>query len=127
MSKLANKALANAEKIIATAGVEVNFNGFIEDAKSRTYCKKFLWRNASHIASLVINSSANAFQTETLEDLAANGFDSMAEAVQCYIESNLDTWSQSDWVAIPELTDLDAQTKRLSLMVERWNEYHKNK
>lgn len=99
MSKKALLALVNAAAIMKAAGVEVNpLVEFLNDGKSRRgYDKKLLWRNSELLASLIVNSAANAFRTETAETLKENGYDNMADAVHGYIASNLDDWSQSEW------------------------------
>lgn len=125
MSKSALKALANAQAMIKAAGVVVSLVEYLNDGKSRTVNGKKLWRNADILTSLIINSAANCFQTETPESLDQNGYESMAQAVDGYISSNLDDWSQVEWVACKR-GDVKPELDRLAEMVNRHIEYLKN-
>lgn len=97
MSKSALKALANAEGMMKAAGVTVCLVEYLNDGKSRTVNGKKLWRNADVLASLIIEAAANCFQSETPESLKENMFDDMSTAVDRYIASALDCWSQWEW------------------------------
>lgn len=122
MSKTALKALANAQAFMKAAGVEVSLVEFLNDGKSREINGIKLWRNADILASLIINSAANAFQCETTESLKENGFDDMANAVEAYISSNLDDWSQLEWVACKRGA-VKPELDRLAEMVNKHIEY----
>lgn len=110
MSKSAIAALTKAQEVIAAAGIELNINlaGYVTDADVRKN-----WRNADALAALIINSAANAFQCENSETFAENAFDDMAEAVERYIESNLDSWNGKSWTQKNTGIELD----RLAAMV----------
>lgn len=104
MSKSAIKSLTKAQEIIAAAGVNIDLVSFINDADLRKN-----WRNADALATLIINSAANAFQCENSETFADNCFDNMQEAVQRYIDANLESWNGKEWTtkdAAPELARL---------------------
>lgn len=122
MSKSAIKALEKAQEVIATSttGAKVNLVGYLTD---ETICKN--WRNADLLACLLINSVANAFQCETAESLEANLFDSMDQAIETYIQSNLDSWNNKTWP--DSLRDTTDQLIRLAVMVERDNVYNRTK
>lgn len=110
MSKSAIKALTAAQEIIAAAGANVNLVGYVTDSNVRKS-----WRNADALASLVINSAANAFQCENSETFADNAFDNMAEAVERYIDANLEDWNGKTWTH----KDTAAELVRLAGMVAR--------
>lgn len=126
MSKKALNALINAAAIMKAAGVDVNpLVEFLNDGKSRRgYDKKLLWRNSELLASLIVNSAANAFQTETAETLKDNGYENMADAVHGYIASNLDDWSQSEWQDCSG-NGLNENMDRLVEMVNAHIEYNR--
>lgn len=97
MSKTAIATLKKAESIMATAGVNVDLVPFLNDGKARKAMDgKKLWRNADKLALLIVDSAANAFQGECSETLSNgdNFFKTMTQAVEAYISSNLDCWSQ---------------------------------
>lgn len=100
MSKSALKALANADAMIKTAGImnAAPLVEYLNDGKGRTVNGKKLWRNADVLASLLICAAADCLQTETPDTLAENGFDDMAQAVDRYVASALDIWSQWEWM-----------------------------
>lgn len=110
MSKSAIAALTKAQEIIAAAGVNVNLTGYITDAGVRKN-----WRNADALATLLINSAANAFQCEDSTTFADNFFDNMEEAVERYVSANLDDWNGKSWVQ----KDTAAELGRLADMVAR--------
>lgn len=122
MSKSAIKALEKAQEVIATSttGAKVNLVGYLTDETIRKN-----WRNADLLACLLINSVANAFQCETAESLEANLFDSMDQAIETYIQSNLDSWNNKTWP--DSLRDTTDQLIRLAVMVERDNVHNRTK
>ncbi|HED5782852.1 hypothetical protein pEpSNUABM08_75 [Erwinia phage pEp_SNUABM_08] len=100
MSKSAIKALANADAMIKAAGVNnaAPLVEYLNDGKSRTAANgKKLWRNADVLASLLISAVASCFQCETPDTFAENHFDDMAQAIDRYVASALDSWSQVEW------------------------------
>lgn len=118
MSKSANNAIIKAYEVIAesTTGAKIDLAGYITDEKIRKN-----WRNADHLACLLINSVANAFQCESVDTLAENMFDNMDQALESYVESNLDCWHGQTWP--DSLKDTTDQLIRLAVMVERNNAY----
>lgn len=122
MSKSAIKAVEKAQEVIATSttGAKVNLVGYLTDETIRKN-----WRNADLLACLLINSVANAFQCETAESLEENLFDNMDQAIETYIQSNLDSWNSKTWP--DNLRDTTDQLIRLALMVERDNVYNSTK
>ncbi|WMI32790.1 hypothetical protein RAB56_00224 [Escherichia phage iGC_PHA_EC001] len=99
---------------------KVNLVGYLTDETIRKN-----WRNADLLACLLINSVADAFQCETAESLEANLFDNMDQAIETYIQSNLDSWNSKTWP--DSLRDTTDQLIRLALMVERDNVYNRTK
>ncbi|BDU13339.1 hypothetical protein [Escherichia phage phiWec190] len=122
MSKSAIKAVEKAQEVIATSttGAKVDLVGYLKDETIRKN-----WRNADLLACLLINSVADAFQCETAESLEANLFDNMDQAIETYIQSNLDSWNNKTWP--DSLRDTTDQLIRLALMVERDNVYNRTK
>lgn len=122
MSKSAIKALEKAQEVIATSttGAKVNLVGYLTDETIRKN-----WRNADVLACLLINSVANAFQCETAESLEENLFDNMDQAIETYIQSNLDSWNSKTWP--DNLRDTTDQLIRLAVMVERDNVHNRTK
>lgn len=112
MSKSAIAALTQAQNIITKSGVTVNLVGYIADKNVRQN-----WRNANDLAALIINSAANAFQCENSETLAKNQnwFKTMDQAVNAYIDSNLDQWNQKEVAGLCLVCA--AELTRLSEMV----------
>lgn len=97
---------------------------YLNDGKGRTVNGKKLWRNADILASLIIDSAANCLQTETPETLEQNGYETMAQAVDGYISSNLDDWSQVEWVSCNR-GEVKPELDRLADMVNGHLEYLK--
>jgi len=119
MSKTAIATLNKAAAIIATAGVNVDLIGYLNDGKARKSADgKKLWRSADKLAALIVNSAANAFQCENSETIKTGGnwFTNMAQAVEAYTMSNLDDWSQAEWDDVKSFADMD-QLARLAEMV----------
>lgn len=114
MSISALKSLKKANEILSVLGLSVNTR-FITDEDLRKD-----WRNADVLACLIIESAANALQCETDETLKENMFDSMQDAVDCYIFANLESWNQIDWPA----RDVKKQLARLAEMVKGQQEYN---
>ncbi|UJH95926.1 hypothetical protein [Pantoea phage Nafs113] len=110
MSKSAIKALTKAQEIMATAGVEVNLVGYIAIPELRKN-----WRSADQLAALIIDSAANAFGTENSTTFAANEFKDMADAVERYINANLDDWTQESFVSLEKTTA--GELRRLAAQV----------
>jgi len=110
MSKSAIKALTKAQEIMATAGVEVNLVGYIAIPALRKN-----WRSADQLAALIIDSAANAFGTENSTTFAANEFKGMADAVERYINANLDDWTQESFVSLEKTTA--GELRRLAAQV----------
>lgn len=107
MSKSAIKSLNRANEILAVLGLVVKVD-MINDADIRKN-----WRNADVLACLIINSAANALQSENAETFEENMFDDMQDAIDCYIQANLESWNQKEWVA----RDVKAELARLAEMV----------
>lgn len=122
MSKSAMNAIEKAYEVIATSttGAQVNLIGYLKDENIRKN-----WRNADHLACLLINSVANAFQCESADTLEENMFDNMDQALESYIESNLDCWNGKTWP--DSLKDTTDELIRLAVMIERNNAYIRNK
>ena len=116
MSKSAMNAIEKAYGLIAESndGAQINLIGYLTDENIRK-----AWRNADHLACLLINSVANAFQCETAESLKENMFDNMDQALESYVESNLDCWNGKTWP--DSLKDTTDELIRLAVMVERHN------
>lgn len=112
MSKLAIKHLNQANEILSPLGFSVGVPAqWMNNQQARTSFK-----NSIILACLVIDSAANALQCEDSESFKENGFTDMQDAINCYIQANLDSWTQNDW---PEsCRDVNALLSRLSAMVE---------
>ena len=54
------------------------------------------FKNSVMLACLIINSTANALQCEDESTFKENGFTDMQDAINCYIQANLDSWNQKD-------------------------------
>ncbi len=124
MSKSALKALANADTMIKAAGVHnaAPLVEYLNDGKNRhdQHGRK-LWRNADALASLLISAAGSCFQCETPDTLKDHGFTDMAEAVDRYVASALDSWSQVEWMACGK--DSRSERDRLLDMVNAHIEY----
>lgn len=107
MSKSAIKSLNRANEILAVLGLSVSVD-MINDSDIRKD-----WRNADVLACLIINSAANALQSENADTLEENMFDDMQDAINCYTQANLESWNQKEWTA----RDVKAELARLAEMV----------
>lgn len=107
MSKSAIKSLNRANEILAVLGLSVNVD-MINDSDIRKD-----WRNADVLACLIINSAANALQSENADTFEENMFDDMQDAINCYTQANLESWNQKEWTA----RDVKAELARLAEMV----------
>lgn len=112
MSKLAIKYLNQANEALAPLGFSVGVpSQWMDNQQARNSFK-----NSIILACLIIDSAANALQCEDKESMKENGFTDMQDAINCYIQANLDSWTQNDW---PEsCRDVNAVLSRLSAMVE---------
>ncbi len=112
MSKLAIKYLNQANDVLSLLGLSVGVpSQWMDNQQARTSFK-----NSVILACLIIDSAANALQCEDEQSMKENGFTDMQDAINCYIQANLDSWTQNDW---PEsCRDVNAVLSRLSAMVE---------
>jgi hypothetical protein len=111
MSKSAIKSLNRANAILAVIGLTIGEPAnWMTDEQGRA---KF--ENADLLACLIINSAANALQCETADTLDANMYDNMQQAVEGYIQANLDDWDQKEWPQ--SCRDVREQLARLAEMV----------
>lgn len=119
MSKVAINHLNKANESLSSLGLTVGSpDAWMENESAR---KGF--KNSIMLACLIINSTANALQCEDESTFKENGFTDMQDAINCYIQANLDSWNQKDW---PEsCRDVKAELSRLSVMVEAWNKKNK--
>ena len=119
MSKVAINHLNKANESLSSLGLTVGSpDAWMENESAR---KGF--KNSVMLACLIINSTANALQCEDESTFKENGFTDMQDAINCYIQANLDSWNQKDW---PEsCRDVKAELSRLSVMVEAWNKKSK--
>jgi hypothetical protein len=119
MSKVAINHLNKANENLSSLGLTVGSpDAWMENESAR---KGF--KNSVMLACLIINSTANALQCEDESTFKENGFTDMQDAINCYIQANLDSWNQKDW---PEsCRDVKAELSRLSVMVEAWNKKNK--
>lgn len=119
MSKVAINHLNKANESLSSLGLTVGSpDAWMENESAR---KGF--KNSVMLACLIINSTANALQCEDESTFKENGFTDMQDAINCYIQANLDSWNQNDW---PEsCRDVKAELSRLSVMVEAWNKKNK--
>lgn len=119
MSKVAINHLNKANESLSSLGLTVGSpDAWMENESAR---KGF--KNSVMLACLIINSTANALQCEDESTFKENGFTDMQDAINCYIQANLDSWNQKDW---PEsCRDVKAELSRLSVMVEAWNKKNK--
>lgn len=119
MSKLAIKHLNQANEALAPLGLSVGVpSQWMDNQQAHTSFK-----NSIILACLIIDSTANALQCEDESTFKENGFTDMQDAINCYIQANLDSWNQKDW---PEsCRDVKAELSRLSVMVEAWNKKNK--
>lgn len=119
MSKVAINHLNKANESLSSLGLTVGSpDAWMENESAR---KGF--KNSIMLACLIINSTANALQCEDESTFKENGFTDMQDAINCYIQANLDSWNQNSW---PEsCRDAKAELSRLSVMVEAWNKKNK--
>lgn len=119
MSKVAINLLNKANESLSSLGLTVGSpDAWMENESAR---KGF--KNSIMLACLIINSTANALQCEDESTFKENGFTDMQDAINCYIQANLDSWNQNSW---PEsCRDAKAELSRLSVMVEAWNKKNK--
>ena len=119
MSKVAINQLNKANESLSSLGLSIGSpDAWMENESAR---KGF--KNSIMLACLIINSTANALQCEDESTFKENGFTDMQDAINCYIQANLDSWNQKDW---PEsCRDVKAELSRLSVMVEAWNKKNK--
>lgn len=119
MSKVAINQLNKANESLSSLGLTIGSpDAWMENESAR---KGF--KNSIMLACLIINSTANALQCEDESTFKENGFTDMQDAINCYIQANLDSWNQKDW---PEsCRDVKAELSRLSVMVEAWNKKNK--
>ncbi|WYA78423.1 hypothetical protein [Escherichia phage EC.W2-6] len=119
MSKVAINHLNKANESLSSLGLTVGSpDAWMENESAR---KGF--KNSVMLACLIINSTANALQCEDESTFKENGFTDIQDAINCYIQANLDSWNQKDW---PEsCRDVKAELSRLSVMVEAWNKKNK--
>ena len=111
MSKSAIKSLDRANGILAVLGLTIGEPAsWMTDEQGRA---KF--KNADLLACLIINSAANALQCETADTLDADMYDNMQQAIDGYIQANLDGWSQKEWPT--SCRDVKEQLSRLAEMV----------
>lgn len=112
MSKLAIKYLNQANEALAPLGLSVGVpSQWMDNQQARNSFK-----NSIILACLIIDSAANALQCEDKESMKENGFTDMQDAINCYIQANLDSWTQNDWPK--SCRDVNAVLSRLSAMVE---------
>lgn len=111
MSKTAINALIKAQDIVTAAGVSLDLVGYLTSAWRKN------WRSADHMASLIIDSVANAFQCENSTTLDANLYNDMSQAATGYVESNLDTWNQAEFSKLNRT--IADELMRLAEMVEK--------
>lgn len=112
-------ALKDADSMIKAAGVlnAAPLVEYLNDGKSRRVNNIRLWLNADVLASLIINAAANCFQGETPDTLDENGFDDMAQAIDRYVASAIDAWSQVEWESCHTI-DNRAELARLAEMAK---------
>lgn len=119
MSKVAINHLNKANESLSSLGLTVGSpDAWMENESAR---KGF--KNSVMLACLIINSTANALQCEDESTFKENGFTDMQDAINCYIQANLDSWNQKDWPK--SCRDVKAELSRLSVMVEAWNKKNK--
>ena len=68
--------------------------GFINNPEVRKN-----WRNADVLARFLIDTVANAYQCENSTTFADNGHKDMDDAIESYVEANLDDWTQARFLA----------------------------
>lgn len=119
MSKVAINQLNKANESLSSLGLTIGSpDAWMENESAR---KGF--KNSIMLACLIINSAANALQCEDESTFKDNGFADIQDAINCYIQANLDSWNQKNW---PEsYRDVKAELSRLSVMVEAWNKKNK--
>ncbi|MGB4824913.1 MAG: hypothetical protein WBP82_08430, partial [Leuconostoc mesenteroides] len=109
MSKSAIKLLSSANEILAALDLTIgNPASWMKDEQARNQFK-----NADLLACLIIDSAANALICENADTLDENMYDDMQQAVEGYIQSNLDTWSQAELKKVASLCDVKALLAKL--------------
>lgn len=109
MSKSAIKLLSSANEILAVLDLTIgNPASWMSNEQARSQFK-----NADLLACLIIDSAANALICENVDTLDENMYDDMQQAVEGYIQSNLDTWSQDEWKKHASLCDVKALLAKL--------------
>lgn len=109
MSNKAINALTEAAHI-AKCGSGF-LTGFIID---KAFRKAGQWRNAEVLATIIIDSVANAFQCENSTTFEKHGYRDMNHAIEGYVSSNMDDWSGKTWTK----KDLEAALLRLDQLVK---------
>lgn len=114
MSKSAIKLLNTANEILAALDLTIgNPASWMNNEQARNQFK-----NADLLACLIIDSAANALICENVDTLDETMYDDMQQAVEGYIQSNLDTWFQADWKKHASLCDVKALLAKLLDAVE---------
>lgn len=119
MSKSAIKYLTAANEILSALDLTIgNPASWMTNDQARAQFK-----NADLLACLIIDSAANALICENVDTLDETMYDDMQQAVEGYISSNLDDWSQAEWKANASLCDVQALLQKLLDAVEGQRNY----
>ena len=119
MSKSAIKYLTAANEILSALDLTIgNPASWMTNAQARAQFK-----NADLLACLIIDSAANALICENVDTLDETMYDDMQQAVEGYIDSNLDDWNQAEWKANASLCDVQALLQKLLDAVEGQRNY----
>lgn len=120
MSKSAIKHLTSANEILSALGLTIgNPASWMNNEQARNQFK-----NADLLACLIIDSAANALICENVDTLDANMYDDMQQAVEGYIQANLDSWSQAKWTQCASLCDVAALLAKLLDAVAKQRAYN---